>query len=304
MRDSFAAAPARTEELESAFNLVFQHVAREERAARVDNALRLIRQGELEPAGVLVVRGEKGLLGAMVCLLVPGASALVWPPQVAPASQRQEIEDQLLQCACAWLRQRGAKLAQTLLSHQEVGLAGALERNGFAHITSLWYLRHGLDRAADLQSAKGHLTYQTYRSADRMAFQQTLLRTYEGTCDCPEVNGVRNLDEIIEGHQAQGVYDPERWWLALEAGRPVGVLLLTEVPEWQAWDVSYLGVVPEARRRGIGRELTCKALREARLAGTTQLTLSVDARNQPAWNLYTGLGFERFDEREVYLAIW
>jgi ribosomal protein S18 acetylase RimI-like enzyme len=34
------------------------------------------------------------------------------------------------------------------------------------------------------------------------------------------------------------------------------------------------------------------------------MTLSVDRRNRPAWNLYTALGFELFDEREVLLALW
>ncbi len=32
--------------------------------------------------------------------------------------------------------------------------------------------------------------------------------------------------------------------------------------------------------------------------------LSVDARNRPAWELYHGLGFELFDRREVFLAVW
>jgi ribosomal protein S18 acetylase RimI-like enzyme len=47
-----------------------------------------------------------------------------------------------------------------------------------------------------------------------------------------------------------------------------------------------------------------KALREARAARVARLTLAVDARNRPAWNLYQKLGFEPYDQREVYLAIW
>jgi ribosomal protein S18 acetylase RimI-like enzyme len=46
------------------------------------------------------------------------------------------------------------------------------------------------------------------------------------------------------------------------------------------------------------------ALRMARQGRAAQLTLSVDRRNHPAWNLYTSLGFEPYEEREVYLAIW
>jgi ribosomal protein S18 acetylase RimI-like enzyme len=109
---------------------------------------------------------------------------------------------------------------------------------------------------------------------------------------------------VILGHRSQGLHDPSRWWLARDAGRPAGVLLLTEMPEWTAWDVSYVGVVPEARGRGLGRELLAHGMEAARRAGVTQMTLSVDERNRPAWQVYRALGFEPYDHREVYLAVW
>ncbi len=71
-----------------------------------------------------------------------------------------------------------------------------------------------------------------------------MIQSYEGTADCPEITGARTAEEIIEGHRAQGKYDPGRWWLALAAGQAIGVVLLTEVPEWAAWDLAYIGVVP------------------------------------------------------------
>jgi ribosomal protein S18 acetylase RimI-like enzyme len=164
-------------------------------------------------------------------------------------------------------------------------------------------MRHFLDLSTEVLACSDRLAYQPY-PADPARFQETLLRTYEGTQDCPEVNGVRTIEEILHGHRSQGRHDPERWWLASARGRPVGVLMLTELPEWNGWDVSYVGVVPEARGRGVGRELMARALLEARAAEVRQLTLSVDGRNRPAWNLYTRLGFEPFDSREVFLAVW
>ena len=84
----------------------------------------------------------------------------------------------------------------------------------------------------------------------------------------------------------------------------MGVVLVTEIPETGAWDLSYLGVIPEERRRGLGRELVRKVLIEAQLAGVTSVSLSVDTRNRPAWRLYLDMGFEPYDRREVYLAVW
>jgi ribosomal protein S18 acetylase RimI-like enzyme len=196
-------------------------------------------------------------------------------------------------------------LGQCLLSESEAALAAPLERNGFAHVTALWYLQHDLSLPAGILAARERLRYFPYNQlADPSEFHDTLLRSYEGTRDCPEISGVRTIDEIIVGHRAQGKHDPGRWWLALAGSRPAGVLLLNEVPEWAAWDVAYVGVVPAERGRGFGRELMHKALVEARADGAARLTLSVDARNEPAWRLYTDLGFAAHDRREVYLAIW
>jgi mycothiol synthase len=304
MPQTLVAEQARPEELTSAFQLLFQHVSAAERPGRVANALRLVRQGEFSPAGVWVVRQEHELIGALVCLPVAGASALIWPPQVRRGAATRSIEDLLLQSATTWVRGSGAKLGQTLLAQDERHLSASLERNGFQHVTRLWYLRHGLCLEARWFALRKELHFETYERCDREAFHQTLLSSYEDSQDCPEVNGIRELPEILEGHRAQGNYNPRHWWLVREQDRPVGVLLLAEIPDWQGWDLSYLGVVPEARGRGIGRALAEQALRQARAGGAGQLSLAVDNRNRIAWNLYRGLNFEPFDQREVYLAIW
>ena len=104
MGAALAIAPARPHELEAAFHLVFRHVADAERADRVANALRLVRQGELDPAGILVASNGNGPAGAIVCLPVPGASGLLWPPQVLDGPGQMAVEDGLLSQASAWLR--------------------------------------------------------------------------------------------------------------------------------------------------------------------------------------------------------
>ena len=297
-------APARPQGLEDAFRLIFQHVADGEREARVANALHLVRQGELDPAGILVATDGGMTVGAIACLPVPGASGLLWPPQAVEGPGQAAVEDGLVCRASAWLRERGAKLGQCLLSPDEVALAGPLLRNGFSHVTALWYMQHDLSPLPTLPGRPLLHCVPYSQQPSPAAFHDTLRRTYDGTEDCPEVTGVRTIEEVIEGHRTQGKHDPGRWWLALADGRPVGVLLLCEVPEWAAWDVAYVGVVPEARGRGHGRELMHRAVAEARADGVARLTLSVDVRNRPAWDLYTDLGFEPHDRREVFLAIW
>lgn len=292
---------ARTEDWGAAFRLIFQYLPRTECEHRCANALHLLQRGELNPQGIFVLRGSDGLRGALVCLPVPGCTALLWPPGTVE-ERRAGREDALLRHACAWLRQCGVKVVQTLLAPEETFLATPLLRGGFTAVTSLWFLRHDLNLPVNYLNIPARLDYQTYNGD--LLFQETLLRTYEGTFDCPEVNGTRSIAEVIEGHRAQGVFDPSRWWLIREGEKAVGVLLMTEIPENGDWEVAYMGVVPEARRQGHGREILLHALCEARAAEIPAVTLSVDARNRPAWNLYRSLGFEPYDQRMVYLNLF
>lgn len=294
--------PALPEEQADAFRLLFQRLGPDEQSQRVHAALTLIHSGELNPEGIFVLRDAGQVDAVFVCLPVPGASALVWPPIARDGSR--EREDLLVRHALAWLRTRGTRLAQALLSAEEAPLSAALERNGFAHVTDLLYLGHDLALPLDALRAPGRLRFLTYDPAQPAVFHQTLLLTYEATLDCPEVAGVRTIDEVIEGHRAQGRFDPRRWWLACDDTGPVGVILLTELTESGSWEVSYMGVVPHARCRGYGREMLLHALVEARAGGAPRLTLSVDRRNEPAARLYRRVGFEPHDCRGVYLAIW
>ena len=297
---SLVIEPAKKEELAAAIRLAFRHLDSRDRESRLKNALEMIRCNELNPAGIMVAREGSDLRGALICQPMPGASGLLWPPQTSPKTDRA-AEVQLVQCACRWLAAEGAKLIQALLLPEESALAIPLESNGFTRITRLQYLRHHLDLPAVILQEPACLVYQEYDSCDQALFHQTLLRTYEQTLDCPEVSGVRTLEEIIAGHKSQGIYDPKHWWLAFQEHRPVGVLLLAEMVDKKGWDLLYLGLVREARGQGFGRELARKALREAKQAAAPQLTLAVDARNRPACTLYKRLGFQAFDEREVYL---
>lgn len=296
-------SPAQGTELLTALRLIFQHVPAGDRDGRIDKAVRLLQHGELDPEGVLVARSAHKLCGALVCTPLRGAGGLLWPPQVIAGPHSALVADALVRHAVHWLRQRGAKVAEALVLGEEVAFVGPLQRNGLQHVTKLLYLRRDLDRQA-LPEHGGQVTFQTYANTNQALFHTTLMSTYHGTLDCPELNGRRTLDDIIQGHQAQGVFLPERWWLAFAQGQPIGVLLVNEMPDWHSWDVAYMGVVPAMRGRGLGLELIGKALHEASAATAPRVTLAVDARNHPARRMYDRLGFTLFEEREVYLSFY
>jgi GNAT superfamily N-acetyltransferase len=294
---------ARTHELRAAFRLMYQHLSAADRDDCVHRSLQLVESGDLRPEDILVLRSRAGLRGVLVCCAGAGVCGQLWPPQAAAGADRHAIEDALIQHGLARINAEGVRFIQCLLPAEDHALAPALTRNGFQNPTALLILRH-VQSAPARPSSSPALTYCTYEESSGPLFAATLMRTYEGTLDFPELNGLRTAAEIMDGHKAHGVFDPTKWFLALHEGLPVGLLLLTELPDVQQWELAYLGVVPEARGRGIGRALVRKALAEAGAVSAAQLTIAVDGRNQLAQELYQQEGFELCDVRDVYLIRW
>ncbi len=88
-------------------------------------------------------------------------------------------------------------------------------------------------------------------------------------------------------------HDPDRWWIAALDGDPVGICLLDNSRAEQGEDhVRRIGVLPQARGRGIARWLLERAAHEAAARGQSALTLSVDGENSTgATRLYESVGF-------------
>ena len=79
-------------------------------------------------------------------------------------------------------------------------------------------------------------------------------------------------------------------FVALEDGDPVGIVNLGIRGE-RGW-IGGLGVVAQARRRGLGRRLMEAVHDEARTRGIREISLEVIEANEPAFLLYEDLGYE------------
>lgn len=78
-------------------------------------------------------------------------------------------------------------------------------------------------------------------------------------------------------------------WYAYENDRPVGLVELETAPEGA--EIAYLGVVPEARGRGVGRALLAAAAAHAFGGGAPQLKVRAHDHEKAAIALYQRLGF-------------
>lgn len=289
---------ARPDEWAAALELAYRRLPDEQRRFQIIQAKRLIDEGTIDPRGIWVARQGHALAGVQVAVPLGGANFLFWLPETRGRGKPNNLEDTLVQAALSWCRQQDGKLAHAILHPADAERAAALVRNGFARTTQLLYLGHDL---RTLPTEPATARFEAYSDANAASFRQTLARSYAGTLDCPELNGVRSVEEILAGYRAAGPFDPGRWLLIRAGAEPAGVVILTELPEGPTWDLSYLGVVPEHRRQGLAHAATCRALHAARDGGAVELILAVDARNVPARGLYQAWGFVESEVRDVYL---
>jgi ribosomal protein S18 acetylase RimI-like enzyme len=295
--------PMRPRDWTEALRQALASVPEPQRSARVEHCRQLLERGVLDPRGVWVAHQSDEIIGVQVCVPLAGSACLFWLP-----ARSDSYTDALVQAGLNWCRSIGCRFAQALAPPEDLPLAEPLLRCGFRPISRMRQLAHNLENDAlnlgpktSLGAAAASLRYESYCPVLRALFSETLERTYEDTLDFPELNGKRTIDEILAGHQGQGKFHPEFWWLAYEGAVPVGVAMLVEVPDSTTWELAYLGIVPEHRGRRLGRAMAVHVLQALRGQPATRLLLAVDDRNVPALRLYESLDFVELECNEVLL---
>lgn len=262
--------------------------------------------------GTYDVAGQGRVRVRHACLIVPGSgrTAMVFLSSPDESGALGTVHGQIeelagcIRAGCdAVARQTPEEihLVQALPYPEDWWAMEACEGAGFTRLGELLYLRMPLsaEEAPPPNVNDGFEIRSVDAGADGWerdhdVLIRTLDQTYEQTLDCPELCGMRNTVDVLESHRLAGEFDPSTWFLAFEAGEPVGCGLFARVKGRTSVELVYLGVAPSARKRGLARHLMWLGIEAARKAGADELTCAVDGRNAPAIALY-----ERFGMREV-----
>ncbi len=292
---------ATQQERRGALDLALRELSPALRQRQIDGILREApARGETFDGLWIAARGGR-LVGAAWAQVQPGGSASIWLPQLA-ARESPALAGQMMQALGQGLPRQGVRIAQALLEVDHGPQAELLQSVGLAHVTDLLYLV-SLEESFPADQPADELEFLPYTPLGHARLAQVVEQTYHGTLDCPQLNGVRDIEDVLSGYRAVGQFAPSRWLIVVNRGEDVGCLLLADHAELDQWELVYMGLVPEARGRGLGIEIVRYAQWLTRIEHRSRLVLAVDAANEPAIALYSEAGFVAWDRRSVFLRV-
>jgi len=244
----------------------------------------------LDLTDLWVARRGDELRAAVLLVPSPGRASMLFLSPLRERSAQPDLRQLVKASADAQTPDR-VRVIQALLDPEETHAPPALQHAGFDKLAELVYLqRRGPIHAKPLQLPDG-MELVPWSEAQRPLFARAILGSYEGTRDCPALVGKRSIDDIIAGHRGTGTFDP-RLWLAIRHGdRPVAVALVNRIEARDATELVYLGLTPDYRGRGLGRQLLDHMITLTHGSGAGSMLLAVDAVNDPARKLYRQAGF-------------
>jgi ribosomal protein S18 acetylase RimI-like enzyme len=273
-----------------------------EQTGRMATIVTALRQSDDSAATLVAARRGATLMAVAWAQILPGKTALLWPARLA-FDANEAIGDRLQSRLDSQLAATGISMAQAVLSDREHSDAARLERLGYTRAADLLYLVSQLG-SCEVTAAEFDVDFVQYTPADRKRLASIVERTYIDTLDVPALDGIRDMADVLDGYERTGEFSPDRWFFIRNGGEDVGCLLLNDHPAQQQWELVYMGIVPEARGNGWGRQATRFAQQLAKAAGRERLILAVDATNDPAVSAYTNTGFFEMLRRCVYLKIF
>ena len=295
--DGVTLRPAQRSEVHHCLQLILGSGGRWPAEEHVVDFLRFSVYRGIDLNDIWVAETAGRIVWAILPVVSPGRTMLLFSPTHVPAAMKDTLACPLVERVLEHYRDRAVDLAQVLLDPAEREALRVFADCGFETLAELIYLDREVRRAGD-DSLPTAYSWDTHSPATHGEFARTVAATYEGSLDCPRLNGRRDIEDVLAGHKSAGEFDPKLWFLLRDgAAQPAGVLLLNRSTRTDALELVYLGLVPAYRGRGLGDALMRHAQATAAQVGSRRLSLAVDSRNAPALGLYHRHGMTRVCSR-------
>lgn len=257
-----------------------------------------VRSNEQTVAGVYFTSlpGDLGMLGAVRSM--EGTETLA---AQLMTTQVQEFRRRLPQCHI-----------QAAIEHSDIRTQNLLKLAGFEQLTEVQQRWLGIENrqflsdefsGSENSATTGGLAldWRAASELSRIRFERLLGETFDGTLDCPELNGVRTHLQVLKTFLVGQPFrtGASSWSTAWLNGQLAGCLLLT-AHNRELVELAYMGLVPAARGKRLGTSLIEMAKRQSLQWGASMLVVAVDSRNTPALHLYQRSGFQFHRRLRVY----
>lgn len=239
-----------------------------------------------DPVGTLVALED----GRVVGYCSPARDDLT----VHPDHRRRGHGRRLVAAAAELLRRNGDDLSLYVPQHLD-GARRFAESLGLRYRSSLWRLSLPIGVVVPAPRFPADVATRTFNPAtdvDLEAWTAFLRASFEG-----HPTRISWSVEVIRAVNAAPGFDPTGILIVEPADRsaPIAFARIDLPPAdgdgERRGDVALIGVLPEWRGRGIGRELLRWAVTELRGRGADRIDLSVEAANERATSLYRRHGF-------------
>ncbi|MDX1945516.1 MAG: GNAT family N-acetyltransferase [Pirellulaceae bacterium] len=299
VQSALSIAPAQPAQVAEVLALAARGWPLDERAGQLRVVADLLKSAAGDHVHLLGAWRGKSLVGAIVAQTLAGRAAVVWPPTIL-ANESAATGGELFAALHQRLVAAGAVLVQALLPSVIEEGAQALMLNGYLHAGDL---RHLWADAAVFPRESPDLPFalEAWSPANNGRLVQVVEATYRGSLDCPVLDGLREVGDVLAGYQAVGEFRAENWLIVREGGADVGCLLLARHSAQNQLEIVYLGLAPQVRGCGWGYLLTRHAQWIAQKAGHERLVLAVDAANRPAIAAYERAGLVAWGARSVFV---
>ena len=236
---------------------------------------------------------------AGMCLWVPSAghTAMLFAPGLSDFPEAAAAVEATVAAALEDARAAEVSLVQVMLEPSDAAGKTVFAAAGLTQLATLTYMERRPPIHPPIYELPPGLRLEPYSAATHAHFRAAILASYEQTLDCPQLSGLRDVEDVIAGHKVVGPFDPNLWSVLLEHDQPVGCLLLSEIPARRGLELVYLGLAPQVRGRGLGRILMNRVLAIASRRTVEVATLAVDAANEPAVRLYRRCGYVSVAQR-------
>ncbi|MFO0942238.1 MAG: GNAT family N-acetyltransferase [Pirellulales bacterium] len=243
-----------------------------------------------------VVAGDRVAAGYFSCL--PGGLATLGGVR-AINEQATGLAAQLLVSQIGLIRQRFSNVhMQAALDVNDLDSQRIVRLAGLAQLTDVDQLWLGLEDHQFLDppnpsgSTGDKLHFYPASTLSRSRFERLLGETFDQTLDCPELNGIRSLSQVLDTFLSGKPFrDCGQWNVVSLANRLAGCLLLTQHNR-ELIELSYMGLSRWARGKRLGGQLIQAAQQQATDLGAAMLVVAADVRNWPAMQLYKKQGFQ------------